>query len=115
MENNKILIIGKVRGLTFHACKSKFDNAKNGLSLLGFVPVTFVTVVTATDETKRHYSAFDQTKFDECESVFMLNNWENSRSSKLVHRLAVKASKVIIYQPTAEVPVNTKYPLTDSK
>lgn len=112
----KILIVGQIGGLKVWVCKAKFEAAFNGLSLLGFEPVNPLTINPSTHQsdslgTWKWYLKQDLNELKKCKSIFVLNNWEASKQSKILVWVANRLGKTIIYQPSVEASINIKYPV----
>lgn len=93
----KIYISGKITGLDNF--RSVFLSAENSLSKQGFTVINPCDLPEDHDKTWKSYMKEDLKALKECEYVFMLNNWTDSKGAKVEHWFAKRYGKTIIYQP----------------
>lgn len=101
----KIYIAGKINGLKDY--KKYFNEAETKLkedghicmnpSILpeGFPYVTYMPICTAM--------------IDQCDAIYMLNNWKDSKGAKVELEYAKVTGKIILYQEMNINNVNDKY------
>lgn len=106
-HKSKILIVGQVGALR----KSKAANAFDGLILLGFDPINPIGITSDLGDSWKAYLRLGLKDFKSCDTLFVLNNWQYSKSSRIILWLAKRYHKTIIYQPTVEMSINDKYPI----
>lgn len=95
----KIYISGKITGLPEAVFKNNFENAEMGLTFLKFTPVNPVNLPDNHDKTWKSYMSVDLKALKECDAIFMMNCWQDSRGAKVEHWFAKRYNKLIIYQP----------------
>lgn len=95
----QIYISGKITGVAEHLYKARFSNAEHGLLLLKFKVVNPVTLPADHDKSWKAYMKEDLKALKQCEGIFMLNCWQDSKGAIIEHWFAKRYNKTIIYQP----------------
>lgn len=96
---NRIYIAGKIGGLPEKVYKRRFANAEHGFKMLMFEVVNPVKLPHLHERTWKAYMKEDLKALKECDTCFMLNNWQDSKGAKVEHWFAARYGKTIIYQP----------------
>lgn len=90
----KIYIAGKITGLEDY--KERFKAAQGYLEAIGH---TVMNPAVLEGEFEHHeFMHICFAMIDVCDSVYFLNNWEDSKGAKLEHSYAIKNDKWIKYQ-----------------
>ena len=101
----KVYISGKMRGMTEEESRSKFKEAELHLKALG---CEVVNPWDTEQEKKKHckqwgdYILFDLKILSECDSIYMLDNWQDSWGAKCEHAYACGRDMKVLYQDTAQ-------------
>lgn len=93
----KVYISGPITGDDFYI--AKFKKAEEGLRSEEYEPVN----PTKVDEegllsTYKELIDADLDLLKECDAIYMLKGWENSKGAKLEHQYAVTTGMWIAYQ-----------------
>ncbi len=96
----KIYISGQITGLAKEVYEKNFSVAEQSLFLQGWDVVNPVTHCARLPENTswKDYMIEDIRILFDCDSVYMLNNWANSRGARIEHFIAIELNKSIIYQ-----------------
>ena len=97
----RIYISGKITGLNISEVNQKFKDAerflKNTYDNIEVVnPVEQVPY--EVNKTWEQYMIEDIALLFECDSIFMLNNWEDSKGARIEKSIAQEMGKNIIFQ-----------------
>ena len=99
----KVYISGKMRGMTEEESRRKFKEAELHLKALG---CEVINPWDTEQEKKKHckqwgdYILFDLKILSECDSIYMLDNWQDSWGAKCEHAFASGRGMEIIYEAT---------------
>ncbi len=93
----KIYISGKITGLTPDQAFSFFNNAELYLTEKGYEVINPITIPHEHDKTWESYMRNDLKALLDCDEIYMLNNWNESRGAIIEHDLANKLGLKIIY------------------
>lgn len=93
----KIYISGKITGLTPDQAFSLFNNAELYLSERGYEVINPMTIPHEHDKSWLSYMRNDLKALLDCEAIFMLYNWKDSKGAKVEHDLAESLGLEIIY------------------
>ena len=97
----KVYISGKMRGMTEEESRRKFKEAEFHLKALGY---EVVHPWDTEQEKKKHckewcdYILFDLKILSECDSIYMLDNWQDSWGAKCEHAYAWGRGMNVMYQ-----------------
>lgn len=94
----KIYISGKITGLDEYEAFQLFNNADIELSTKGFNVVNPMTIEHNHDKSWLNYMKTDLKALMECDCVYALNNWLDSRGAKIEVELAINLGMKVIYQ-----------------
>lgn len=93
----KVYISGKITGIEDHAPKL-FSSAEFMLQAKGFLTVNPLSLNHNHNRTWHDYMKEDVKAICDCDAVFMLNNWKDSRGAKIEHEIASYLGLDIMYQ-----------------
>ena len=98
---NRIYISGKITGTTDYM--ERFNNAEQYLKNRGFSPVNHAKVnsMMPTDTTYEEYMLMSFAMLETCNSIYMLDGWENSKGARMEHERSIEKGIRIYYQPPA--------------
>lgn len=94
MIANKVYIAGKITGL--ENFKGLFEKAEIDLKSKGYVCMNPARLTEGF--THVEYMHVCTAMIDICDTVYMLNNWEDSKGAKYENYYAIKKDKDIIYE-----------------
>jgi len=84
----KAYISGKITGLSIEDARKNFEQGKSAVEKLGFIPVSPMDLPHNHDQTWESYMKEDLTALLECQAIYTLPNWEDSRGAKIEVELA---------------------------
>jgi len=90
----KIYIAGKITGLSNY--QDKFNRAERMLAALGH-KVMNPSILPDTFPWEA-YMPICYAMIDACDSIYLLDNWTDSKGANLEHEYALKKGKVIIFE-----------------
>lgn len=93
----KIYISGKISGIEDIAAEI-FHQAAGHLQSKGFHPVNPMAIPHDHDGSWHNYMKRDIQALCDCEAIFMLHNWTDSRGAIIEHSLAMLLGMKIFYQ-----------------
>ncbi len=94
----RVYISGKITGLTEEAYKLKFAHAERLLRKMGYSTFNPAKHGIVPGYTWADYMKQDIKELCECDYIYFLDNWQDSKGAQLEHDLAVK-----LCIPTLEV------------
>lgn len=94
----KIYISGKITGLPFDEVEDNFYNAQNRLEEAGFKVVNPLNNGLSQNDKWEHHMKADIKLLMECNTIYLLENWKESRGAKIEYELAVKLGYKMMYQ-----------------
>lgn len=97
----KIYISGAVTGIEISAVLF-FEKAEKKLIDQGFEVVNPMTLEHNHDLTWNSYMRTDLKALLDCDYIYMLSNWKNSRGAKIEHNLAKELEIGVIFQSENE-------------
>jgi hypothetical protein len=95
----KIYISGKISGIEEEAVHL-FQKAHNLLEGNGFIPVNPMTLNHDHNKSWENYMKVDIKALCDCEAIYMLENWLNSKGALIEHALACDLGLKVYYQHT---------------
>ena len=87
MSRGKVYISGPITGIDF-GNRFAFSCARNALELCGYEAVDPSEVQLGDDATWTDYMRADLKLLLDCDYIYMLEGWENSRGARLERELA---------------------------
>ncbi len=103
----KIYISGKISGLDPEEVDKKFKRVQTGLENGGFEAVNPVSVFPqGIPLSWEEYMVSDIEMLFNCDAVYMLSDWEESRGARIEHFIAKECGKTMFYEKTNK-PANT--------
>lgn len=95
----KIYISGKITGLDFQKAKSFFREAHLNLTAQGSHALNPMTEVSFNaDRSWSDYMRDALKLLLDCDAIFMLKNWEESKGAKLEYHIAKELGLKILYE-----------------
>lgn len=96
----KVYISGKISGLDIEQAKAKFQEAEDYLKDTDFVEVINPMKLSEFDPNKtwKQYMIEDIDMLFDCDTIYMLDNWETSRGARIERAIAHEMQMKIIYQ-----------------
>lgn len=95
----KIYISGKITGLDLTQAKSFFREASLNLTAQGSHAVNPMSEVSYyADRSWSDYMADAIKLLLDCDAIFMLKNWEDSKGAKLEYHIAKELGLKILYE-----------------
>lgn len=94
----KVYVSGKITGLTFDAVKSKFTAAVHELQALGHEAVNPLENGVTYHEPYEMNMKADIGMLLQCDAIYMLSDWEYSRSATLEKSIAEATGLAVLYQ-----------------
>lgn len=90
----KIYISGKITGLSLEAAETLFKSAETDLLKQGYEVVNPMTIPHDHDKTWLSYMRADIKALVDCDAIYMLRNWTESKGActefNLAHDLGLK-------------------------
>lgn len=92
----KVYISGMVTSLPIEEARENFSQAQETLEKYGFEVVNPLNNGLSPDDPWLAHMKVDIKLLMDCDAIYMLNNWEDSRGAKIEHDLAVSLGYNII-------------------
>lgn len=95
----KIYISGKITGLPIEIARIRFKAAGIRINIMGHESVNPMEL-TPYDENKswNDYMIDDIKLLFDCDGIYMIDNWKESKGARIEHNIAIETGKVIFYQ-----------------
>ena len=94
----KIYISGKITGLPFEEVEVNFTNAQNRLEEAGFKVVNPLNNGLSQNDKWEHHMKADIKLLMECNTIYLLSNWKESKGARIERNLAVSLGYDVIEQ-----------------
>lgn len=94
----KVYISGKITGLPFEEVEGNFCNAQNRLEEEGFEVVNPLNNGLLADDKWQNHMKADIKLLMECNTIYLLSNWKESRGATIERNLAVSLGYDVIEQ-----------------
>jgi hypothetical protein len=95
----KIYISGKISGLDPKVAKKKFDDAEIYLKSTGFEVINPMNFGEGDpNKTWKDYMIEDINMLFDCDGIYMLDNWGNSKGARVERAIAIELCLQITYQ-----------------
>lgn len=96
---NKIYISGKISGLPMNNVIDKFNLHAAFLKLRGYEPVNPIYVSPYREDKQWHdYMVDDIAALFQCDAIYMLADWGQSRGARIEYQIAKELGLKIIFQ-----------------
>lgn len=92
-----IYISGKISGMEEQA-KAIFDDAEKKLKEKGYAVLNPMKLPHEHDKSWVSYMVECIRAMAQCDSIFMLSNWHESRGARVEHEIALRKRMRIFYQ-----------------
>lgn len=91
-----VYISGQITGLELKEAKANFDKAEALLLEKGFKPLNPMKVNPPMSAKKwKEYMLDDIVQLFNCEGIFLLNNWQDSKGARIEHFIAQEIGMMI--------------------
>jgi hypothetical protein len=97
IDMNKIYISGKISRIENEA-SIHFQRAEIQLELQGFKPVNPMKLNHDHDKSWSSFMRVDIKALCECESIYMLKNWQESKGAKMEKDIATELGMLVIFE-----------------
>ena len=94
----KVYISGQITGLPFDQVEENFFNAQNRLEEKGFKVVNPLNNGLSPDDKWEHHMKEDIKLMMECDTIYLLKNWKDSKGAKIERDIAVALGYDVIEQ-----------------
>jgi len=94
----KVYISGKINGM-FSEAAMRFKVAEIGLLKKRFEVINPMDLPHNHNKEWSSYMREDISALCECDAIYMLTNWRDSRGSKIEHEIAIALDMAIMYEP----------------
>lgn len=92
---NKIYISGQITGLSPDTCERLFSEAENRLRGFGFEPVNPLKNGLPETSSWEQHMGKDIELLLGCNSIYLLDNWINSKGAKIELAVAMQCGLII--------------------
>ena len=93
----KIYISGQITGIEKEA-PALFKHAEANLIEMGFEVVNPMTIEHKHDLSWANYMKTDIIALMDCNAIYMLYNWTNSKGAEIERRIAIDLGMKVIYE-----------------
>jgi hypothetical protein len=94
----KVYISGKITGLPIEEVEGNFYNAQNRLEEAGFKVVNPLNNGLSINDKWEHHMKADIKLLMECNTIYLLSNWKDSRGARIERDIAVALGYDVIEQ-----------------
>lgn len=94
----KVYISGAISNLPYNDAKAMFDKATQELSSQNFEAVNPIDNGLDKDSPWSTHMRADIKALLDCDCIYMLKTWKNSKGARLEHKIADELGLGIIYQ-----------------
>lgn len=94
----KVYISGKITGLPITEAEERFKDAEELITALNLIPVNPLNNGLPRHSSWEEHIAKDIELLKQCEAIFMLDNWEESRGAKIEYEFAIGTGKEVMYE-----------------
>jgi len=98
----KIYISGKISGLPFDEVKATFQEKQNKLERLGFEVFNPTQNGLPQSNTWEQHMAHDIDSLFQCDAIYMLEDWENSKGARIENYIATITGKDVYFESYTE-------------
>ena len=97
----KIYISGQISGLKLEDARALFERAEILLQKKGYIPVNPMKLNPHTvGKTWKEYMLDDLNALFDCEAIYLLDNWQDSKGAKIEYQVAKEMDMVILSSET---------------
>lgn len=97
----RIYISGKISGIE-ELAPILFERAEYLIKAMGSIPVNPMTLNHEHDKSWTSYMKEDVKALCDCDAIYMLDNWKESRGAVIEHYIAEQLDLEIIYHKELE-------------
>jgi hypothetical protein len=90
VTKKKVYISGKITGLSEDEAMRVFAEAEGILQAEGYATVNPTTLPHNHDKSWQSYMRVDIRALCDCDAIYMLPNWEQSKGAVIEHRIAIE-------------------------
>lgn len=95
----KVYISGQITGLPIEVARDRFEKAEEHIRFKGHPPVNPMKVSPFVEgKTWEAYMLDDIAALFDCESIYMLNGWCNSRGARIELAIAQETGKRVVFE-----------------
>lgn len=94
----KIYLSGKITGLPYEEALKKFNLAENIAKTISLEVVNPMTIEHNHDLSWESYMKQDLKAMLDCDSIYMLSNWEDSKGATIERDLAIKLNLSVYHE-----------------
>lgn len=94
----KIYVSGAISGLPIETAKANFQKAENHLKSLGYEVINPMNLPHLHGQTWNEFMREDLIAILDCQSIYMLVNFQESKGAKVEWNLAVQLDFEIVYE-----------------
>lgn len=89
-RTRKVYISGKISGMLYTDAYEKFEAAEKKLIELGYSVVNPMKIEHDHDKTWEAYMKNDIKAMCDCDTIYMLDNWRESKGANIELKLAIE-------------------------
>lgn len=94
----KIYISGKITGLPIEEAQQIFADAADQLAIMQHEPINPMAHVPYNPDWQYHdYMAEDVRLLLQCDAIYMLHNWHDSKGARIERAIAMEAGITVHY------------------
>jgi len=114
MKKPAVYISGKITGLDYQQAFANFERAEKFLIEQGFEPVNPMKKVSEQEgKTWKEYMLEDIAMLWDCDAIYLLSNWTDSRGAKIEYVIARQLELKIVFERWADEVYRLKSLLVD--
>lgn len=100
-EIKTVYISGQITGLELKEAKANFDKAEALLLEKGFKPLNPMKVnPPLSGKQWKEYMLDDIVQLFNCDSIYLLDNWQDSKGARIEHFIAQELDMMILTEET---------------
>ena len=100
VKHKRIYISGKITGLSYELAFKNFQDTENMLRVIGYEDIINPMKLFPDDDGSlswEEYMLKDIEELFNCTTIYMMDNWSDSRGARVEHKIAFEMGKEIIY------------------
>jgi hypothetical protein len=94
----KIYLSGKITGLSYEEASKKFNLAENIAKTMALEVVNPMAIEHNHDLSWESYMKQDLKAMLDCDSIYMLSNWQDSKGATIERDLAIKLNLSVYHE-----------------